>query len=143
MDSRLIPGLSLAFVNEGRISHRAAYGLADASSGRAVTHDTVFEAGSLSKPVFAYAALKCCEAGVLNLDTQLADYLKVPYLEDDPRHRTITARHVLSHTTGFPNWRRKKPLKTHFRPGERHSYSSEGYVYLQHVLSHLRPEPTA
>jgi CubicO group peptidase (beta-lactamase class C family) len=46
----------------------------------------------------------------------------------------MTARHVLSHTTGFANWRRRDPLELFFAPGERFSYSGEGYVYLQRVI---------
>jgi CubicO group peptidase (beta-lactamase class C family) len=57
---------------------------------------------------------------------------------DDPRLDLITARHVLSHTSGFQNWRSaEEPLKIHFRPGERWSYSGEGYSYLQSVVTRL------
>jgi CubicO group peptidase (beta-lactamase class C family) len=56
----------------------------------------------------------------------------------DPRIELITARHVLSHTSGFQNWRSgREPLRIHFRPGERWLYSGEGYYYLQSVLTQL------
>src|SRR5207248_1472461 len=109
-----------------------------AASKETVDMDTVFEAGSTSKPVFAYAVLKLCEKGVMNLDTPLTKYTSRRFLEADPRLELITARHVLSHTTGFQNWRSKEePLKIHFTPGEKWSYSGEGYGYLQSVVTQL------
>jgi CubicO group peptidase (beta-lactamase class C family) len=58
---------------------------------------------------------------------------------DDSRLGQITARRVLSHTTGFPNWR-IGALKIHFTPGERFSYSGEGFVYLSKVVEHVTGE---
>src|SRR5262249_52601626 len=105
---------------------------------RPVDDDTIFEAASMSKPVFAYAVMKLCEKGVLNLDTPLTKYTPDRFLEGDARLDLITARHVLSHTSGFQDWRSdKEPLKIHFTPGERWLYSGEGYSYLQSVVTHL------
>jgi CubicO group peptidase (beta-lactamase class C family) len=74
----------------------------------------------MSKPVFAYAVMKLCEKGVMDLDTPLTNYTPERFLEGDPRLDLITARRVLSHTTGFPNWRSEKtPLAIQFTPGER------------------------
>ena len=74
----------------------------------------------------------------MNLDTPLTQYTSERFLEGDSRLDLITARHVLSHTSGFPNFRsNKKPLKIHFTPGEKWSYSGEGYSYLQSVVTHL------
>lgn len=132
-----VPGLSLAVVAEGRIVYHRAFGVRDAGTGVAVDDDTIFEAASLSKPVFAYAVLKLADAGRIDLDAPLAKYLPGDYVED-PRLRSITARRVLSHTTGFPNWRPQgQPLKIHFDPGERFSYSGEGFVYLQKAVENL------
>ena len=78
----------------------------------------MFEAASMSKPVFAYVVMKLCETGVLNLDTPLTTYTADRFLQDDPRLDLITARHVLSHTSGFQNWRsEQEPLAIHFAPG--------------------------
>lgn len=98
----------------------------------------MFEAGSTSKPVFAYAVLKLCERGIMALDVPLAASKAAPWLTGDPRAALITARHVLSHTSGFPNWRSKDdPLRVQFAPGSQWSYSGEGYSYLQSVVTHL------
>jgi CubicO group peptidase (beta-lactamase class C family) len=132
-----VPGLALAVVRDGRVILRRDYGVKDASKAGPVDADTIFEAASLSKPVFAYAVLKLVDAGRLDLDAPLTKYLPGDYVED-PRLPSITARRVLSHTTGFPNWRPQgQPLKIHFTPGEKFSYSGEGFVYLQKAVVRL------
>jgi CubicO group peptidase (beta-lactamase class C family) len=98
---------------------------------------TVFAAASLTKPVFASGVMALVDAGALELDRPLTDYAADPYLPDDERAASITARMVLSHTTGFPNWREDGPLFLRWSPGTRWGYSGEGYVCLQHVVEHL------
>lgn len=138
MAAENVPGLSVAVIEDGRLAWAGSFGCRDRATGAPVTADTVFQAASLSKPIFAYAVLKWCAAGALDLNTPLGAYLPAPYLENDERIGQITARHVLSHTPGLPNWRPKdEPLHIHFTPGERFAYSGEGYVYLQHVVEHL------
>jgi CubicO group peptidase (beta-lactamase class C family) len=100
----------------------------------------------MSKLLMAYAALKLVEQGKLDLDRSLAEYLDKPYLPDEPRHRRITARMVLSHTTGFPNWRtngwqKGGPLPLLHEPGTRFTYSGEGFLYLQRVVEHITGTP--
>ena len=132
-----VPGLSLAVVRDGQVVYRRGFGVRDAGTNTPVDDDTIFEAASLSKPVFAYAVLKLVDAGRLDLDAPLKKYLPGDYVED-PRLPSITARRVLSHTTGFPNWRPEgQPLKIHFEPGERFSYSGEGFVYLQKAVENV------
>jgi CubicO group peptidase (beta-lactamase class C family) len=77
------------------------------------------------------------EKGVIDLDTPLTKYTPERFLAGDPRLDLITARHVLSHSTGFPNWRSGE-LKINFTPGSQYSYSGEGYYYLQTVVTHLK-----
>jgi CubicO group peptidase (beta-lactamase class C family) len=140
-----VPGLSIALVRGGRLVWHRGFGVRAAGGAEPVGDETVFEAASLTKPVFAYAVLKLVDAGKLDLDAPLTNYLPGNYdVGDDPRLRRITARHVLSHTTGFPNWRpRGEPtLKIHFEPGERFSYSGEGFVYLARVVERLTGEQT-
>jgi excisionase family DNA binding protein len=144
MAQKNVVGLSVALVQEAEgksrptVAWQRGFGLKDKATGEPVTHETVFQAASLSKPIFAYAVLKACAEGLLDLDTPLSDYLSEPYIPEDVRLPRIAARHVLSHTSGFPNWRPKdQPLRTHFPAGERFAYSGEGYVYLQRVIEHL------
>ena len=138
MEKAKVPGLSIAIIKDAKLFWRRGFGVKDNASKELVDNDTVFEAASTSKPVFAYAVMKLCERGIMNLDTPLTRYTPERFLEGDSQLDLITARHVLSHTSGFPNFRSKKePLKIHFTPGEKWSYSGEGYSYLQSVVTHL------
>jgi CubicO group peptidase (beta-lactamase class C family) len=133
-----VPGLSMAIVSNGRVAWARGCGVQHAISRTPVGTDTLFEAGSVSKTVFAYAVMKLCERGVLGLDTPLARYVSERWISDDPRFTQITARHVLSHTSGLPNWRSAdEPLRIHFTPGSQWLYSGEGYSFLQLVVAHL------
>jgi CubicO group peptidase (beta-lactamase class C family) len=141
-----IPGLSIAVIRDSKVIWTHAYGLANAETKTPVNDATVFEAASLTKPVFAYAVLKLVDSGKLNLDTPLVKYLPGRYdVGEDPRLDQITARHVLSHTTGFANWRPRgsQTLKIHFTPGDHFSYSGEGFVYLSRAVEQITGEPLA
>lgn len=132
-----VPGLSIAVVKDSALAWRHSYGVADVETKAPITHDTIFEAASVSKTVFAYAVLKLCEKGILSLDAPLTRY-STERLLNDPRLDLITVRRVLCHTTGLPNWRSSDtPLGFAFTPGERWSYSGEGYSYLQSVVTRL------
>src|SRR5215831_2930347 len=137
-----VPGISIALLRYGELVWRHGFGVKNTKTNEPVTDDTVFEAASLSKPVFAYAVLKLFDAGKFDLDKPLNQYLPGNYdVGEDPRLGQITARHVLSHTTGFPNWRPPgAALKIHFTPGDRFSYSGEGFVYLSKVIEHVTGE---
>lgn len=135
-----VPGLAIALVRNGELACSHGFGVKSVKTNEPVDDDTVFEAASLSKPVFAYAVLKLVDAGKFDLDKPLNQYLPGNYdVGDDSRMGQISARRVLSHTTGFPNWR-SGALKIHFTPGERFSYSGEGFVYLSKVIEHVTGE---
>src|SRR6516162_6749994 len=137
-----VPGLSITLVRGGKISWQQNFGVKNEKTGQPVDDNTIFEAASLSKPVFAYAVLKLVEQGKIGLDVPLTSYLSKPYIAGDPRLQKITARLVLSHRTGFPNWRGDgNPLTIHFAPGERFSYSGEGFVYLQRAVEQIEGKP--
>ncbi len=137
-----VPCVSLASVDGGGIVARTV-GRASLDPGRGAGDATVFEAASLGKPLFAYAALRLVDAGTLDLDRPLYDYLSVPEA-NNPRMRRVTARHVLTHTSGLPNWRhRPGPLEPATEPGERYAYSGEGFFFLQRVIERVTDRPIA
>jgi CubicO group peptidase (beta-lactamase class C family) len=137
-----VPGLQVALIENGQTYWLGNFGVKSTGDKKTVTNDTVFEAASLSKPVFAYGVLKLVDQGKLNLDAPLTTYLPKPYIDGDDRLQLITARYVMSHRTGFPNWRGDtNALAIRFTPGERFSYSGEGFVYLQKVVEQITGKP--
>jgi CubicO group peptidase (beta-lactamase class C family) len=149
MDSLGMPGLSIAVICNGQIVYHRELGIANVNTGGKVDSLSIFEAASMSKPLFAYWVMKMVDQGLLNLDTPLYRYMPYPDIEKDPRYKLITARLALSHRTGFPNWRyfdmadtsmhvKYGDLYMKFTPGTRIYYSGEGYLYLAKVIAHLR-----
>jgi CubicO group peptidase (beta-lactamase class C family) len=140
-----VPGAAVTVISDGEITLARGYGVLRAGGETKVTERTVFQAASLSKPVFAYGVHLLAREGILDLDRSLSEYLDEPYVEDE-RVSRITARMVLSHSTGFPNWRPRRwtddpgALEIEFDPGTRFQYSGEGYVYLQRVVEKLTGE---
>jgi CubicO group peptidase (beta-lactamase class C family) len=136
-----VPGLSIVLIRNSRIYWYRGFGVKNADTKAPIDNATVFETASLTKPVLAYAVLKLVDSGKLDLDTPLAKYLPGNYVEDDPRSALITARMVLTHTTGFQNELHPgEKLQIHFIPGQRFSYSGEGFIYLQKVVEHISGE---
>jgi len=134
-----IPGVSIAIVRDAQIVWRRGIGVQDAAMRVPANEGSVFEAASMSKPVFAYAVMKLHEHGILDLDRPLTAYTPERFLPGDGRLDRITARHVLAHTSGFPDIRsRKQPLRIDFEPGTKWQYSGEGYAYLQSVVTRLK-----
>jgi len=138
-----VPGVAITVIRHGKPYWQHNFGVKNSKTNEPVADDTIFEAASLSKPVFAYAVLKLVDQGKLALDVPLSTYLLKPYIENnnDDRLAKITARIVLSHRTGFRNWRNDEGLKIYFTPGERFSYSGEGYIYLQTVVEQITGKP--
>ena len=99
-----VPGLSVAVVRDATIAWVAPFGRACVQPARAITTETVFQAASLSKPLFAYAVRAFVESGKLDLDAPLTAYLRERYVVDDPLLSAVTARRVLCHMTGWPRW---------------------------------------
>jgi CubicO group peptidase (beta-lactamase class C family) len=139
LQDAFVPGISIAVIEKGRISWQGAFGVKNAETGEPVTETTVFEAASMSKPVFSYGVLKLVDKGMLDLDKPLADYLAGADLKSiyppvasasDARWKKITARMVLTHRTGFPNWFGRSSLRFVYDPGQRFSYSGEGFSLL-------------
>ena len=138
MQKASVPGCSVVLIRDAKIYWRSGFGVRDAGSRQPVDNDTVFEAASASKPVFAYVVMKLAEKGVIDLDIPLTKYTSERYVPNDPRLDLITARHVLMHATGFPNWRSTDdPMAINFTPGSKFGYSGEAYSYLQSVITQL------
>lgn len=131
-----MPAVSIAIIREGQLAWQRAFGVKDAGSNEPVDNDSLFAACSDTKPVFAYGVMKLVEKSVLQLDMPLTKYT-ARRVTKDPRVELITARHVLNHTTGFPNWRQGPELPIEFTPGTRRQYSGEGFSYLQSVVEEL------
>jgi CubicO group peptidase (beta-lactamase class C family) len=136
MDSLGVPGVAIGIINDAELVYHRMFGVANTETQAPVTHETLFEGASLSKPLFAYFVMKMVEDGVIELDKPLFHYLPHPGIKDnDERYKLITARMVLSHTTGFPNWAHDQPMEMKFRPGTGFSYSGEAYQYLAAVIA--------
>jgi CubicO group peptidase (beta-lactamase class C family) len=133
LDSTGIPGLSMAIINQKGVAWVKSFGVREAGKKALVDQNTVFSAASLGKPIFAYLVLRLADEGKIDLDKPLYQYVPYRAIEHDERYKLITARMVLSHQTGFPNWRNGQ-LNLLFSPGKRFSYSGEGFVYLQGVV---------
>jgi len=129
-----VPGIAYAVMRGGKIAEIGSVGLRNTSTDAPVDENTIFEAASLSKPVFAFAVLQLVDSGILSLDTPLSKYVP-DFVKDDPRAAEITVADALGQTTGLPNWHSKMtPLKTYFQPGSHFSYSAEGFMWLQRVV---------
>ena len=135
-----VPGAVIGAVHGGKAAWIAPLGVRAAGSPEPITASTLFHAASLTKQVIAYVAFALRAEGKLDFDRPL-----VAYVDDlpNPAARTVTARQVLSHSSGFPNWRSPDSAKAipdlapAFAPGSRFQYSGEGYFYLQRVLERI------
>ncbi len=144
-----VPGLAVAVLLDGEVVWSRGFGSrrANAPDRQEVDESSIFGAASLTKPVVSYAVMKLVDEGRLELDRPLVEYLAYEDLTDDLRSRTITARMVLSHSTGLPNWRPDRwtdnpgRLATQFEPGSRFQYSGEGMIYLQRVVEEITGQP--
>ena len=131
-----VPGAVIGTLRDGKPGWIHPLGVRNMDTRDPISSDTIFQAASLSKQATAYAAFALRSLGKLNFDTPLVSY--VDDLQDE-RARTVTARHVLSHSSGFPNWRGEagQKLVPDFQPGSKFQYSGEGFFYLQRVMEHV------
>jgi len=147
-----VPGLQIALIRHGKTVWHQNFGVRNIKTGQPVTDETIFEAASLTKPFFAYYVMKLAEQGVINLDKPLFSYLPRELieqrlglsLEEKGFHRDwfekITARHVLSHSSGMPHGERGNPYPLSFEPGTKWKYSADGYFFLQQVVEKLKSD---
>jgi D-alanyl-D-alanine carboxypeptidase len=149
-----IPGLALAVIRGGQVVKLAGYGVADRTSGAAVTPDTVFKIGSISKPILATAMMRLVQEGRVSLDAPVRTYLQdAPSAWDG-----ITVRHLLSHTAGLvrdaddfdplkpqPGGAQlrasayRQPLRS--KPGEKMTYSNMGFAVVAELIGAVAGRP--
>jgi CubicO group peptidase (beta-lactamase class C family) len=149
MNRDAVQGLALAVIEEGRVTHVKAYGFRNVEKSLPLTPDTIMYGASLTKTAVAYMVLQLVDEGKLDLDASVADLLPRPLpdydegdddysdLNGDARWRKLTPRIILTHSTGFANFRwleEDQKLRFHYDPGKRYGYSGEGFYILQLIL---------
>lgn len=162
MAQREINGLSLAIIQDGKIDARA-YGVTS-RSGAPVTTATLFQAGSISKPVAAMGALKLVEQGALSLGEDVNAKLKSWKVPENEFTRTekVTLRALLSHTAGltvhgFPGYDvtermpstaevldgkgNTEAVRVNIVPGSLARYSGGGYTVMQLLVADVTGKP--
>jgi CubicO group peptidase (beta-lactamase class C family) len=147
-----IPGLQIALIRKGQVVWQQSFGVKNAKTGAPVTDDTLFEAASLTKPVFAYAVMKMVDEGLVDLDKPLHAHFTREEIEkglghslDAPGFRKdwfekITPRHILSHSAGLPHGEGGEVVPIFFEPGTKWKYSADGYEMLQVAIEKLKGE---
>ncbi len=155
-----IPGVSIAVINEGQLEWAKGYGIADSSENRPVTTETMFLAGSISKPVAAIRAHQLAEEGVISLDSNVNKYLtswKLPDNEFTEKEK-VTTRRILNHTAGLTVWGfpgydkgdtipsvsevldgkgNTDSVRVYKEPGESWMYSGGGYTIMQLMITDI------
>lgn len=155
MKDAQVHGMSVAIFNNGKPVYEKIFGYKNFATKEPLQLQTNMYGASLSKAVFAVFVMKLVEEKVIALDKPLQSYLPKPVyeygkgsswnqdytsLKEDSLYKKITARHCLSHSAGFANWRWDEPdqkLRVRFQPGLYYSYSGEGLCYLQFVIEKL------
>ncbi len=103
MDHYGVPGVSIAVIKDGEIAWSKAYGVMHKERKEPVTAKTLFQAGSISKPVAAYGALRMADQGVLDLEDDINTQLKSWQLPENEftKQKKVSLQQLLSHTAGL------------------------------------------
>jgi len=164
IDRRQIVALSLAIVHEGRIVDARAYGTTARNGRTPITTSTLFQAGSISKPVSALGALRLVDHGKLSLDEDVNKKLKSWRVPDNEFTRTerVTLRRLLTHMAGltgrgFPGYDiteripsvpevldgkgNTDPVRVDAIPGSVQRYSGGGYTVMQQLVEDVSGKP--
>ena len=135
LEQNKIPAIGIGIIENGKLSKINVYG--NLKENKKAPYNTIFKIASLTKPIVSTLTLKLVSNGNWNLDEPLNKYWVDPDVINDPKHKLLTTRHILTHQTGFLNWRRQhqtKKLNFDFEPGTNFRYSGEGYEYLKNAL---------
>lgn len=149
-----VTGIAIAVLNDDKLVYAKGFGYRDAEKRRPLDEKTVMYGASFTKSLFACLVMQLVDQGKLDLDKPVYQYLEKPLpeyegyadLAADDRYKKITARMLLDHTSGFPNWRWLTPdpkLRIYFEPGTRFAYSGEGFALLQFVVEAITQQPLA
>jgi CubicO group peptidase (beta-lactamase class C family)/predicted transcriptional regulator YdeE len=161
-----VPGLTLAVIENYKIVDTKAYGVIAPGSTTPVTARTLFQAGSISKPVAATGALSLVEQGKLSLDENVNDKLKSWKVPDNEFTATqkVTLRRLMSHTAGltvhgFPGYdvdapvptlvqifngekpANTAPIRVDITPGTKERYSGGGVTIEQQLMIDVTGKP--
>ncbi|WP_394774135.1 serine hydrolase [Flavobacterium sp.] len=130
-----VPTLGIGVINNGKLQEIKVFG--ELKKGISAPYNTIWNVASLTKPVTAMIALKLVSSGKWDLDEPLYKYWTDPDIANDSNTKLLTTRIILSHQTGFPNWRFMNDsgkLDFKFKPGTKYQYSGEGFEYLRKAL---------
>lgn len=137
-----VPAGGIGIIENGKIKYVKVFG--ELKKGAPAPDNAVFNIASMTKPVVTMLTLKLVEAGKWSLDEPLCHYWVDPDIANNPWHKKLNTRHVLTHQTGFPNWRYLSPdkkLAFDFEPGTQYQYSGEGFEYLRYALERKFNKP--
>ncbi|WP_189399030.1 serine hydrolase [Arenicella chitinivorans] len=134
-----IPSIGMGVIEGGRLQQLRMF-----AAEQAPPLDAIYKVASLTKPIAALVTLKLVNEGRWDLDSPLSRYFVDPDVAKSAELRSLTTRHVLSHQSGFPNWRYLSPnntLRFEFKPGTRYQYSGEGFEYLRKAIEAKLGQP--
>lgn len=130
-----IPSIAIGLIKNGSLQQIRTFG--NKKSGQPISNNSIYKVASLTKPITAFVVLKLIDEGSWILDENVSKY----YIDEDIKHskylNKLTTRHILSHQSGFPNWRYltdDKKLSFQFEPGTKWQYSGEGFEYLRKAI---------
>jgi CubicO group peptidase (beta-lactamase class C family) len=135
-----VPGLSAALIRNGQLVWFKNLGVTNHDTKQPVDEQTIFEANSLSKPVFAVSVLTLVDQGKINVDTPIIEYEGADFKGcDDPRFKQVTTRMILSHSSGIVRDAQDPENKVAlaFTPGEKFQYSPVGIELLSHLIEKI------
>ncbi len=130
-----IPSIGIGIINHGKLQQIRTFG--DKKQGSPVSYNSIYKIASLTKPIVALITLKLIDTNKLKLDEPLYHYYIDPDIKGTEGIKLLTPRIILSHQTGFPNWRyldEDNILKFEFKPGTKYQYSGEGFEFLRNAL---------
>jgi len=141
-----VPAVGIGIIENGRLGYVRVFGQLNKAvpASQPAPANTIFQVASLTKPIVEVLTLILVSRGEWNLDEPLAKYWVDPDVQSDPRHKQLTTRHVLTHRSGFLNWRSMNPAnKLEFTadPGTKVNYSGEGLEYLRRALEKKFNQP--